>query len=145
MQQRLVIPPALSMAQTQRRLKQLHGLLQPPVSPCTALLSLPDGSQVEIAPQNGPKRILINGEEILEYRPLGETASLVLAAIGTPYEHDNPVPKYQVLELAPPEGRSSLSIPDAWAAIYALWTMLHESPSRSLPHSGAPTSWRSTS
>lgn len=111
------------MAHAERRLKQLQGFLEP-LTHWSPLLSLPDGSQVGVVSQtNGFTKIILDGKDILTYRPLDVAASLVLAAIGTPFERDNPVPKYPVLELALPEG---LTIPDLWASIYALWTIFHE-------------------
>ncbi len=77
---------------------------------------------------SGSTAIAIDGKRVLDYRSLEQTASLVLAAVGTPFERDNPVPKYPVLELSLPESTNSpsLSLSDAWSVIYALWTILHE-------------------
>jgi len=95
----------------------------------TPLIVLPDDAHITIARlPSGSTAIAIDDKRVLDYRSLEQTASLVLAAVGTPFERDNPVPKYPVLELSLPESTNSpsLSLSDAWSVIYALWTILHE-------------------
>ncbi|KLO19948.1 hypothetical protein SCHPADRAFT_912557 [Schizopora paradoxa] len=101
----------------------------------TPLLVLPDGARVSTARLPiGSTTIAVDDKQVLDFQALEQTAGLVLAAVGTPYEHENPVPKYAVVELSLPDGSNltaadggtSQSPSDAWAAIYALWTLFHE-------------------
>ncbi|EJD04589.1 uncharacterized protein FOMMEDRAFT_28247 [Fomitiporia mediterranea MF3/22] len=92
------------------------------------VLDLPDGPRVTV---RGPdanesvSRIFVDTQLVLAFRALPREAALVLSALGTPYEKNNPVPHYSVLELEIiSEDKQNVNA-DLWASIYALWTLLH--------------------
>ena len=92
-------------------------------------LVLPDGSPASFREISSPiicVEIAINGQRALRYRLEDKEYGLVLSAIGTNFQQDNPVPKYKVIRLLPFKGGASISIPDFWASLYVLWTRLHE-------------------
>lgn len=113
------------MDSAKRRLQIVHSALQAHSPQWKPLLVLPDDCKITVASlPDGTTKIAIDDANVLDYRPLSHSAALVLSAIGTTYETDNPTPKYTVLELFSPDGRPT-SIPDLWASIYTLWTLLH--------------------
>lgn len=135
----------MTMEKAVRRLQQVQAI----VNDQRHILVLPSGENVFVhGPAgrstggsglgHGSTKITIDGTSILDFRALSPAldAKLVLSAVGTPFEHSKqePTPRYPVLELAlPPNhdgtGSESLKEPplikneDAWAAIYALWTL----------------------
>ena len=94
------------------------------------VLILSDKSEVFVSEPTGDGKftVTVGSDEVLSVRPLNRSAALVLSAIGTPFEENNPTPKYTVLELssAQYDARSTTATySDLWACIYALWTLYH--------------------
>ncbi|KAI5118339.1 hypothetical protein M0805_009142 [Coniferiporia weirii] len=112
------------MEKVSRRLKQIQNI----VGEGKEVLVLPDDGRVTVRgpDTDGATTIAIDSHGVLAYRTLPQEAALVLSALGTPFEKSNPTPKYSVLELSACQGtQDPITIPDLWAAVYALWTLLH--------------------
>ena len=119
------------MGTANRRLKQVQSiLLGAGDSDWKQLLILPDDARVSVlepqsgSPEGSSTRIAIDGTSVLDFKPLPRELALVLSALGTPFEKSSPDPRYPVLELSAVDNQP-VSIPDFWACIYALWTLLH--------------------
>ncbi|THG98059.1 hypothetical protein EW145_g7490 [Phellinidium pouzarii] len=113
------------MDKANQRLKQIQNIVEKQKH----VLILPDNAHVVLhGPDalHGATTITIDARRVLKFRSLPREAALVLSALGTPFEKNNPVPKYSVLELFACEGiKTPITIPDLWAVVYTLWTLLH--------------------
>ncbi|TDL21205.1 hypothetical protein BD410DRAFT_840675 [Rickenella mellea] len=139
------------MDSAKRRLQLIQSSLTPHVPQTHRVLVLPDDSQVSISHPVGENttvtRIHIDDQPILDFRPLPISAALVLSAVGTPNELDgNPTPKYSLLELSALDdhGHQAVTIPDFWACVYLLWTLLHAQEHIPIVFSLPPTVTTST-
>lgn len=97
------------------------------------LLVLPDDTIVSVlepqanSPSGSQTVVSIDGRSIVEYHTLPRELALVLSAIQTPFEKENTVSRFPVLELSPVTGSNlrAASIANFWACIYGLWTLFH--------------------
>ncbi|KDR67514.1 hypothetical protein GALMADRAFT_258134 [Galerina marginata CBS 339.88] len=98
----------------------------------TLLLVLPEGGIVGTSlciTQERQHRIILDGSVVVTYvisdsRLLG----LDISSVGTPYEGaTSHIPKYKLLTISLPDSMlKGISIPDFWAAVYALFTLYHD-------------------
>lgn len=122
------------MEAANRRLKQVqHIISQNGEDNWRHVLVLPDDARVSVlepqtgSPASSSTRVAIDGKIVLDYRPLRRELALVVSAIGTPFERENPAPRYPVVELLSASDKEPvpLSFANFWAVIYTLWTLLH--------------------
>ena len=119
--------------QAARRLQQVQRMLggddqgsSPPSR--NRVVILPDGTDVYVSETKGERSISVGTQSVLAYRVLDRRAALVISALGTEFEKNNPVPRYNVLEfhgIMQGQRLSEVSVPDLWACLYALWTIYH--------------------
>ncbi|CDO75011.1 hypothetical protein BN946_scf184965.g13 [Trametes cinnabarina] len=98
------------------------------------VLILPDDARVDVdqaQDASQPTKVAIDGQVVGLYRALPRSLALVISAIGTPHETSaDHVPKSPLLEILAPAAAdanapASISVPDLWAIIYTLHTLLH--------------------
>ncbi|KAL5501934.1 hypothetical protein ACEPAH_9195 [Sanghuangporus vaninii] len=119
--------------QAARRLQHVQRTLvesgPDPVPKRARVLILPDDSNVYVSDQSAAGKILISidSREVLAYSIRDHTAKLLLSAVGTSFEKDNPNPEYPILELCGPRqgDQVDFSPSDIWSCIYVLWTLYH--------------------
>ncbi|KAI0777786.1 acyl-CoA N-acyltransferase [Trametes elegans] len=98
------------------------------------VLVLPDHARVDVSPAPDaaqPTNIAIEGTVVGLFRTLPRSLALIISAVGTPHEKTaDHVPKFSLLEILPPaavdaSAPATISIPDLWAIVYTLHTILH--------------------
>ncbi|KAH6912078.1 acyl-CoA N-acyltransferase [Coprinopsis sp. MPI-PUGE-AT-0042] len=118
----------MAAATAGRRLKSVGDHISPP---STLVLVLPDDARVTLVPSStagDPQKLCIDGKPILEYTvEEGKSYAYDLSSYGTPMQGKTThVPRYNLVQVNPPANSTSCTIPDFWAAVYALFTLYHE-------------------
>lgn len=138
-------PSCSAMEAANRRLQAIQRTLSPATPEhWKRVLVLPDGASVKISVPSPSttrassqrdakpdipgqwRKIAIAGEVVCAYRALPRMRSLVISAVGTPFEDSaDHVPKYPLIELAAGEPGASISVADAWGVMNVFHTIYH--------------------